>query len=198
LGTEILFDWLLRRIAFLNLDNESNFLIAMSSLIHLTSSDCDHMYCWLIVCITTFIQSAWTTLNYWYNRNWAFNFLIKHGMQHSSEFRKPQSLWKEYRIISDHRRSCLDTTFLDKCSPPIMLLDCGFLNSDECCIPCFIRKLNDPFLLYQYFKVFYILLRFLDLAYYYIRENTVFTFAFNMHLLNFPLSTPCVRIMLEV
>jgi hypothetical protein len=34
LGTEILFDWLLRRIAFLNLDNESNFLIAMSSLFH--------------------------------------------------------------------------------------------------------------------------------------------------------------------
>jgi hypothetical protein len=27
-------DWLLRRIAFLNLDNESNFLIAMSSLFH--------------------------------------------------------------------------------------------------------------------------------------------------------------------
>ena len=34
LGTEILFDWLLRRIAFLNLNNESNFLIAMSSLFH--------------------------------------------------------------------------------------------------------------------------------------------------------------------
>ena len=34
MGTEILFDWLLRRIAFLNLDNESNFLIAMSSLFH--------------------------------------------------------------------------------------------------------------------------------------------------------------------
>ena len=32
--TEILFDWLLRRIAFLNLDNESNFLITMSSLFH--------------------------------------------------------------------------------------------------------------------------------------------------------------------
>jgi hypothetical protein len=34
LGTKILFDLLLRRIAFLNLDNESNFLIAMSSLFH--------------------------------------------------------------------------------------------------------------------------------------------------------------------
>ena len=34
MGTEILFDWLLRRIAFLNLDNESNFLIVMSSLFH--------------------------------------------------------------------------------------------------------------------------------------------------------------------
>jgi hypothetical protein len=34
LGTKILFDWLLTRIAFLNLDNESNFLIAMSSLFH--------------------------------------------------------------------------------------------------------------------------------------------------------------------
>jgi hypothetical protein len=34
LGTEILFDWLLRRIAFLNLGNASNFLIAMSSLFH--------------------------------------------------------------------------------------------------------------------------------------------------------------------
>jgi hypothetical protein len=28
------FDWLLRRIEFLNLDNESDFLIAMSSLFH--------------------------------------------------------------------------------------------------------------------------------------------------------------------
>jgi hypothetical protein len=34
LGTEILFDWLLGRIAFLSLDNEFNFLIAMSSLFH--------------------------------------------------------------------------------------------------------------------------------------------------------------------
>jgi hypothetical protein len=34
MAPEFLFDWLLRRIAFLNLDNESNFLIAMSSLLH--------------------------------------------------------------------------------------------------------------------------------------------------------------------
>jgi hypothetical protein len=35
----VLFDWLLRRIAFLNLDNESNFLIAISSLFHSLSVD---------------------------------------------------------------------------------------------------------------------------------------------------------------
>jgi len=34
LETEILFGWLFVRSAFLNLDNESNFLIAMSSLFH--------------------------------------------------------------------------------------------------------------------------------------------------------------------
>ena len=34
MGNDILFVWLLRRSAFLNLDNESNFLIAMSSLFH--------------------------------------------------------------------------------------------------------------------------------------------------------------------
>jgi hypothetical protein len=39
LGIEILFDWLLRRIAFLNLDNESNFLIAMSSVFHSLTVD---------------------------------------------------------------------------------------------------------------------------------------------------------------
>ena len=33
-GTEVLFDWLFMGSAFLNLDNESNFLIAMSSLFY--------------------------------------------------------------------------------------------------------------------------------------------------------------------
>ena len=66
------------------------------ALYYLTSSDCDDMYCWLIICITLCIQSAWTTLNYWYYRNWTFNFIIKVGMQHSSEFREntiKQSHW---------------------------------------------------------------------------------------------------------
>jgi hypothetical protein len=34
LGTEILFSWLFVPNAFVNLDNESNFRIAMSSLFH--------------------------------------------------------------------------------------------------------------------------------------------------------------------
>ena len=34
MGTEILFDWLFMRSAFLNLDNEANFLIAMTSVFH--------------------------------------------------------------------------------------------------------------------------------------------------------------------
>ena len=34
MGTEVSFDRMLRRIAFLNLDNESYFLVAMSSLFH--------------------------------------------------------------------------------------------------------------------------------------------------------------------
>ena len=37
----------------------------------------------------------------------------------------------------------------------------------------------------------------MGLAYYYVRENTVFTLALDMHLLNFPLSTPSDRIMLH-
>jgi hypothetical protein len=37
----------------------------------------------------------------------------------------------------------------------------------------------------------------MGLAYYYVRENTVFTLAFNMRLLAFTLSTPCDRIMLH-
>jgi hypothetical protein len=68
--------------------------IMLNSVLHfiiLILNDSDHMYCWLIVCITICIQSGWTTLNYWYYCNWTFNFLIKHGMQHSSELRKPQS-----------------------------------------------------------------------------------------------------------
>jgi len=68
--------------------------IVLNSVYHFiiaTSNDCDHMYCWLIICITICIPSIWTTLNYWYNRNWTFNFLIKHGMQHSSEFKKTLS-----------------------------------------------------------------------------------------------------------